>query len=299
MARVADISTAVQSAGSDSSGSKDGTALPSRPSSVAAVFKAHASLQVAAVLSCCFIATAIAFAIASPDFGCAQSFQPQHHLLQAWISGGAFGALLLHTVNAMTSRRMFHDACTWYCLLILLNAAVRFLVACIGREHLVCVIPLGGMGSGPARGYSILTFLFWTTTAPTTLALLAALSGSFRQATPAFAWTVLCLATGSGGTFVEHAAPWIVLQLISVASECVVLYYMISFARRGLARAPDGVTRRLWHAILPTGVAAWLIIPGVWLLGQLNAISLETEVHLLSVVDYLVKLAYVVLNIGE
>lgn len=262
------------------------------------VFRGDLTLRLSVVLSCLLIVAAVSLAAVKPDFGCDQSFLSEQHLIQAWICGGAFGALLLHALNALTSRRMQRDPCTWYCLLILLNAAVRFFVPAIGRENLVCVIPLGGLGGAP-RAYSVLTWVFWSVTAPPMIALLAALSGSCRQQKRAFAITALALACGSVGTFMQHIAAWAILLLIAFTSLAVVVYYMIGFARRGLARAQDRVARRLWLAMLPIGVGVWLIIPLVWLLGQLNAISMQVEVDFLSVVDFLVKLAYVILHIGE
>lgn len=267
--------------------------------SVRGLFRSHVTLQLAASLSCISVLTSICFAIVAPDFGCALSFQPQHHLLQAWISGGAFAALLLLGMTAITSRRMHHDVCTWYCLFILLNAAVRFLVASIDREHLVCVTPLGGMGSGPDRGYSILTFVFWGTSAPATVALLASLSGSSKQALHSSSWAMFSLVTGAAGTFCETPAPWIILELASFMAECVVIYWMCVFVQRGLSRAHDRLSRALWLAILPIAVGAWLTIPAIWLLCQFNIITQSFQVNTLNVIDFVVKLAFVILNIGE
>lgn len=277
-----------------------GTSTPGQPSvSVSSLFRTHAPLQLSAALCCISVVTSISFCILSPEFECEHSFELQHRLLQAWISGGAFSALLLLVMAAITSRRMHHDVCTWYCLFILLNSTVRFMVACTGREHLVCVTPLGGMGSGPTRGYSILTFVFWTTSAPTTLALLATLSGSVKDVVPSFFWALCCLLAGSIGTFFERAIPWTILELASVAADFVVISFMWTFARRGLARAQDHISRALWVAVSPIAIGTWLMIPTIWLLCQLDMISHSVQSHLINIFDFSVKLAFVILNIGE
>lgn len=298
MSRVAEVSAASQLLGvTDNSDSQSRLGNESTKATLGDVFRSDVTLRISVALSCLLLVAAVSLAAVKPDFGCEQSFVPEQHLIQAWICGGAFGALLLHAVDALTSRRVQQDPCTWYCLLILLNAAVRFFVPAIGRENLVCVVPLGGLGGAP-RAYSIISFIFWTTTAPPMIALLAALSGSLRQQKRAFAVTLVCLITGSAASFVPHIAPWTMLLLASLGSLAFVLRYMLGFARRGLARAQDRVARRLWLAMLPVGVGVWLIIPIVWFLGQLNAISMQVEVEGLAVVDFLVKLAYVVLHIG-
>lgn len=264
-----------------------------------ALLGSNVGLQIAALLSFAFVAACIGWAVASPSFGCDSHFNDQHHFLQAWISGGASGALLLLSMTAVTSRRMLRDACTWYCILILLNSAVRFLVAGIGREELVCVVPLGGMRNRAPRGVSVLTLLYWGTTAPTTLALLATLSGSGKRSVSALCWTAVCLITGSAGTLSGRPVPWIVLHLVSFCTEGVVLYYLVSFARLGMARAQDRLARALWQALLPLIFGAWVVIPVMWLLGQLDVLSFSNETDVLGVMDFLVKLAFVTLNVGE
>lgn len=91
-----------------------------------------------------------------------------------------------------------------------------------------------------------MTFIFWCTTAPISVGLMATLSGSPRDEMPGLGLTLLCLVAGSVGAFMENSAAYAALQAVAVLAELAVLALMVAFTRRGLAAATTPITYRLW-----------------------------------------------------